>query len=671
MFQTVSLRTKLVAVIAAIAAAASVPLIYLGYTDTYEHSVEAARDEFRVITRTLNEDLRISYLNMQSLSVEKAAVEKTDIISELDAIEEWIVDNKLAQMDGMFQFMEEKWGFFMAVSNEWGEFLRISPVIGKILRKNTKDFLGVPFRDYMRNAEKNFYRDYYTFIRAKDQNDADMPLLMVVRKVSGYTVIVMKDLRLLEGQYREKQDQLAAHIADRVRMLNTQPEMSVSVVRGSADGKAAVVASRGALDPAWMQANHPEIFDQARKAGSASGTVRTDRGNELYAVQWFPSLNWYIQTSLPLKVIADPAGAYARKLAAMLIVLFLLMASGGMILVTRFLDPLRTLAWTAKKIEGIDFGESSSAEKLHEVVSHLSVGRRDEIGQVSRAFSQMVEAIQKNVTALKASLARQHSIEGELNAAREIQAGMLPMSENGFQGEGFEAAAIMQAAKEVGGDLFDVQHLPDGREAFILGDVSGKGVSAALFMSVTLTLVRTALAEGLPPAAVMKKVNDQLSLNNPNCMFVTLWIGILDPKTGRLDYANGGHCAPAVIPASPDGELRWLRDVSGPLVGVMDLADFTDLSTELQPGETCVVYTDGVSEAMNEERKLFGEEGIVKGLEHLRAEALEAKAQGSGLPTLTPQGVVDQLMSSIIEHRGRAEQSDDITMLVFQRTKAL
>ena len=87
MFQTVSLRTKLVAVIAAIAAAASVPLIYLGYTDTYEHSVEAARDEFRVITRTLNEDLRISYLNMQSLSVEKAAVEKTDIISELDAIE--------------------------------------------------------------------------------------------------------------------------------------------------------------------------------------------------------------------------------------------------------------------------------------------------------------------------------------------------------------------------------------------------------------------------------------------------------------------------------------------------------------------------------------------------------------------------------------------------------
>lgn len=178
-FQTISLRTKLVAVIAVISAAASIPLLYLGYTDTYKHAVEAAREQFGSITRTLHEDLQISYLNTQALTVEKAASEKSDIISELDAIEEWIVSNKLGEMDSMFKFMEQKWGFYMAVSNEWGEFLRISPVIGRIWRQNNKDFLGVPFRDYLRNANRYFYRDYYTFLHAETADGQPLSLLMV------------------------------------------------------------------------------------------------------------------------------------------------------------------------------------------------------------------------------------------------------------------------------------------------------------------------------------------------------------------------------------------------------------------------------------------------------------------------------------------------------------
>lgn len=653
-FQTISLRTKLVAVIAVISAAASIPLLYLGYTDTYKHAVEAAREQFGSITRTLHEDLQISYLNTQALTVEKAAAEKSDIISELDAIEEWIVSNKLGEMDSMFKFMEQKWGFYMAVSNEWGEFLRISPVIGRIWRQNNKDFLGVPFRDYLRNANRYFYRDYYTFLHAETANGQPLSLLMVVRKVAGYTVVVMRNLNLLEEQYKGKQAQLQEFIADRVKTLNVQREMSVSVVTSSG----AVIAHRGA-DPERLYDEHQEIYQAARKSGAAAGTVRTKNGNELYAVRYFRALDWYIQTSLPLKVIADPAGAYARKLAAMLIVLFLLTASGGIILVTRFLNPLDLLAHSAKKIEGVDFIDSKSNEQLRQITARLPVKRRDEIGQVSRAFSQMVEAIEKNVAALKTSLARQHNIEGELNAAREIQAGMLPASGNGFHAAGFESAAMMQAAKEVGGDFYDVQKLPDGRQALILGDVSGKGVSAALFMSVTLTLVRTALAEGLAPAAVMKKVNDQLSLNNPNCMFVTLWIGLFNPLTGRLDYANGGHCPPVVLPAQPGGSLRWLRDMSGPLVGVMDTAEFKNLTTELKPGETCLVFTDGVSEAMNEERILFGEKGIVSAVEDLMSTGI----------TVTAQKLIDAMIAAVIEHRGATEQSDDITMLVFQRLK--
>ena len=229
---------------------------------------------------------------------------------------------------------------------------------------------------------------------------------------------------------------------------------------------------------------------------------------------------------------------------------------------------------------------------------------------------------------------------------------MLPDASNGFRAKGMEAAAVMNAAKEVGGDFYDVFELPDDRQVLILGDVSGKGVSAALFMCVTLTLIRNAIGDGLMPAQAVKKVNDQLAANNPHMMFVTLWVGILDRRTGRLVYANGGHCPPAILPASPEKPVRWLRDISGPLVGAFDIADFNELETTLEPGDVCFVYSDGVSEAMDEEKHLFGEEGMIQVFESCHG--------------VRPQGVIDAMMAGIEAHRGKAEQSDDITMLVFE-----
>ena len=213
----------------------------------------------------------------------------------------------------------------------------------------------------------------------------------------------------------------------------------------------------------------------------------------------------------------------------------------------------------------------------------------------------------------------------------------------------------MVAAKEVGGDLFDVIRLPGGRRALVLGDVSGKGVSAALMMSVTLTLIRNALSNGFEPAAVIKTVNDRLAANNENCMFVTLWIGIFEPDTGLLTYANGGHCPPYWLPADRGKPPQAVRNVSGPLVGVFEEAQYQGYALQLRPGDLFFVYSDGVSEAMNENRELFGEEGILA--------AAEARSSND------PRAFVDGMLEAVVAWRKTMPQSDDITMLAIRHTQ--
>ena len=396
----------------------------------------------------------------------------------------------------------------------------------------------------------------------------------------------------------------------------------------------------------------------AAKSGFATGILEAEQ--TFYAVRYFKALDWYFIAQVPLKVVKIPAVLNAQTLAGWVIAAFLFASLAGILLITWFLKPMRRVSLAAKKLETFDFLAENTGARLRSIVDVLPHGLKDEVGQVSRAFESMISALEKNIRALKAAVARQHSIEGELNAAREIQNGMLPDGDNGFHAPGFEAAALIDAAKEVDGDFYDVFPLEDGREVLVLGDVSGKGVSAAMLMSVTLTLIRTAVIDGLSPALAVKKVNDRIAARNPSCMFATIWLGIFDPKTGRLQFCNGGHCPPLLIRpnemAGGTTEIRWLREVSGPLVGALDMVEFSELETTLAPGETCLIYSDGVSETMNEKRELFGE----KGIERIARENVGA----------TPAVLVERLMDGIIRHRGSAAQSDDITMLVFERTKS-
>ena len=231
--------------------------------------------------------------------------------------------------------------------------------------------------------------------------------------------------------------------------------------------------------------------------------------------------------------------------------------------------------------------------------------------------------------------------------------GILPAPDSAPRLESYSAAAFLEPAKEVGGDLYDFFTAPDGRQVVVIGDVSDKGVSAALFMSMTVTLVRYAIADGLNCAEAMRRINERLAENNPSCMFVTLFIGLFDPTTGKLDYASGAHCPPFVVNPESSVSVRALTDTSGPLVGAMEGMEYELCHAVIEPGEYCLIYTDGVSEAMNESKELFTEDRIAEVLDGLR----EAE----------PDQVIAGVMKAVKMHRGEAAQSDDITMLCFKR----
>ncbi len=239
-------------------------------------------------------------------------------------------------------------------------------------------------------------------------------------------------------------------------------------------------------------------------------------------------------------------------------------------------------------------------------------------------------------------------LASELRIAREIQLGILPLDISACtRGTGLDACAVLEPAREVGGDLYEVLRTGDDRVAVVVGDVSGKGVPAALFMAVTTTLVRTIGREAADPAEVLRRVNEALAAHNPRDMFVTLACAFFEPRAGRLSYASAGHPSPVLVrpgvaPALPFGP-------SGLVAGIAPGADFRTLTAELRPGDAYVFYTDGVSEAFNAAGEQFGDGRL---LAHLGRESGTTAAEA-----------VAGVLGAVRAHAGEHPQSDDITIL--------
>ena len=241
------------------------------------------------------------------------------------------------------------------------------------------------------------------------------------------------------------------------------------------------------------------------------------------------------------------------------------------------------------------------------------------------------------------------ALQNELDVARKMQQSILPTVFP--QLPNCELYGHMVAAREVGGDFFDVVKLADGRYGLAIADVSGKGVPAAMFMMSSRTLLKGA-AIGTPhPGDVLREVNDVLEQDNESLMFVTLFYGVYDPATGELTYANGGHNPPLIVHS--DGTSMELPQTNGVALGVMGGMEYEQSKITLEPGDTAVFYTDGVSEAMNGENEEFGMD---------RFSQVFADAPPSGAIAANKA-----VFEAVQQFADGTPQSDDITCLVLRR----
>lgn len=362
----------------------------------------------------------------------------------------------------------------------------------------------------------------------------------------------------------------------------------------------------------------------------------------------FRPLGWTIVGAVPERDFTRAATDLRNQLGIFFLLVLAVALTVAGVLSLRLTGPLRQLSDFARALPEQDL---SADRSLPAHIAELPRRRPDEVGRLAAAFAYMDAQLREKVARLLEETSSRERLESELNIAQEIQQGLLPPPPDAELRARVDLCATMVPAKEVGGDLYDYFLLPDGRLLFAIGDVSDKGVPAALFMAGTCTLIRAIAETETDPAVIMTRINNLLSANNPNLMFVTLIVGVIDLAEGRLEWANAGHSALCVL--TPEGDLRLLEGRSGPACGVQEGLFYRRHDTRLETGELLIGYTDGVSEAVGPDNSQYGEPRFYA--------ALGPLAGRSAPDTL------DALRDHVHEFVQDTPQSDDITLLAIKR----
>ncbi len=289
-----------------------------------------------------------------------------------------------------------------------------------------------------------------------------------------------------------------------------------------------------------------------------------------------------------------------------------------------------------------------------EVLGAIYLDRRDsqdafdegELRLLTIVANQAAQAVAN--ARLHARLLERKAEEREIELAWDIQKGLLPGPMP--RTAGVEVLGTTRPARIVGGDFYDFFFLDEHRLCFVIADVSDKGMPAALFMAVTKTLIRATAKAEVSPATWLTRVNAQLCVDNPRCMFVTAFLGILNADTGELRYANAGHNPPYRL--GTGGAAKEIERLGDMPLGVMPVVQYREGRLHLEPDDVLFLFTDGVTEAADEREALFAEEELERSL--VRAD------------DRSPSALIDRVMADVDAHAGEAPPSDDITMLVLR-----
>ena len=342
-----------------------------------------------------------------------------------------------------------------------------------------------------------------------------------------------------------------------------------------------------------------------------------------------------------MDVLSVARQKYINKIILTLIILVVLVVVGQSLFLHRtLLQPLKQISDEALRF-------SKEGEKTEKKLRD-TIRNQDEIGHLAGSIDRMEEQIQNYVESITQITAEKERINTELTLATKIQADMLPHVFPAFpERKEFELFANMDPAKEVGGDFFDFFLVDNDHLCITIADVSGKGIPAALFMMASKILLKNNAMTGKGPAEILTDVNAAICANNREQMFVTIWLGILEISTGRLTAANAGHEYPVLMRAGKDFELY--RDKHGFVIGGMEGAEYSQYELQLNPGDKLFLYTDGVTEATDANKELFGSGRMIAVLNERK--------------DTSPTQMLEGVRRAVDDFVKEAEQFDDLTML--------
>lgn len=279
------------------------------------------------------------------------------------------------------------------------------------------------------------------------------------------------------------------------------------------------------------------------------------------------------------------------------------------------------------------------------------ISTNDEIQELSTSLVDLESGILSAVGELKNAAMEKGRMNAQLSIATDIQMGMLPGDFPAFPDhDEFDLYATMKPARQVGGDFYDFFLIDPSHLALVIGDVSDKGIPAALFMMVSKTLIKQYTLSGLAPHEVLAQVNNLLIPRNKAEMFVTVWLGIIDLKTGIMTAANAGHEYPCI--KFGNEPYKDYHDPHGMVIGTLENLKYTDYEVQFHPGDCLFVYSDGATDALNTEEKSFGLEGVVNSL--------------NARPFDSAKDTVESVRNDIETHATGMDQFDDTTLLAFR-----
>jgi sigma-B regulation protein RsbU (phosphoserine phosphatase) len=378
--------------------------------------------------------------------------------------------------------------------------------------------------------------------------------------------------------------------------------------------------------PPLGQALDPRLLPSMQALAGLPAGEPVHRAGWILIQQPFVSAPWHLVYAVPQadlwrKLLAERAPG----MAAALLALALIMAVSYLVTSREFVRP------AARLVEHVA-AESSLASRP---IPPVPPAWRPWFDAISRAFRESLQL---------------GSLRREIDIAARLQQDILPR--HWPMDVRYSLWGSMQPAKDIGGDFYDHFPLQDGRRGIVVADVSGKGVSAGLFGMVSKTLLRLLATQRLlPPGLVLAEANDALCVDNDTAMFVTAFYGQYDPTTGELLYANAGHPPPLLV--RPDGQCQWLARAQAPAMGVVESVPYPMQSIVLQPGDCVVMFTDGVSEAMDPSGREFGLDRLI--------EAFQAQGAPAGA-----REVVERVQKAVAAFASGAELADDLTCVALQ-----